>query len=207
MTFLLTFKCFFHVDATPVDIILGREDQSHSVSVTQESAVKVISTDMHDVKGDRGAHISDQMDVSDGRDSNKNHVNLPCSELGKDVIATGDHKFKESKPLSGTRSPKDYDEHHKNTDLSNGNGILTVQTTEFSRSAGAKLAATAVSVKDNLRGKITGLYYTEEEKKHQSLQIEDIKFNEPRCGEIGFICMVTSRIISWHNELLSVAVF
>lgn len=158
---------------------MGHEDQFHSVSITQENAVKVISTDMHEVKGDRDACISD-MDVSEGKDSENNYVNLTCSELGKDVIATGDHKFKESKPLSGTRTPKDIVE-HKNTALPNGHGILTVLSTDSASSAECDGAAL---VKDNLSGKISGVYYSEEEKKDHRLQTEEFKLNEPRCGEL-----------------------
>lgn len=169
-------------DASLDNVIMGNEDQSHSVSVTQENAVKVISTDMHEVKCDRGAHISDRMDVSEGRDLNHHHLNLPCSKLGKDVIATGDHKFKESKPLLGTRTPKDYVDYN-NTALPNGHGILTVQTTESASSA--ELAA-AVLVKDNLSGKTTGLYHYEEEKNHHRLQTEDFKLNEPRFSGLDF---------------------
>lgn len=186
---------------------MGHENQFHSVSVSQENAVKVISTDMHEVKGDRGACISD-MDVSEGKDSENNYVNLPCSEFGKDVIATGDHKskeFKDSKPLSGTRSPKDIVE-DKNTVLPNGHGILTVQTTE---SAGSAECDAAALVKDNLSGKITGLYYTEEEKKYHRLQTEDFKLNEPRCGELVSYAWLNTyfKMTYWNYECSSLLVF
>ncbi|KAK1375341.1 C3H1-type domain-containing protein [Heracleum sosnowskyi] len=180
-------------DASRDFIVMGHEDQSHSVSVTQENAVKVISRDLHEVKGDRGAHISDQMDVVEGKDSDNNHVNLPCPELGKDEIGTrsGDHRFKESKPLSGTRTPKDYVE-HKKTVLPNGHGILTAQTTE---SASSAEFSAAVFVKDNLSGRTTGLYYSEEEKKYHRLQTEDFKLNEPRFSRLDFP-MVKPSILS-----------
>lgn len=183
---------------------MGNEDQSHSVSVTQENAVKVISTDMHEVKCDRGAHISDRMDVSEGRDLNHHHLNLPCSKLGKDVIATGDHKFKESKPLLGTRTPKDYVDYN-NTALPNGHGILTVQTTESASSA--ELAA-AVLVKDNLSGKTTGLYHYEEEKNHHRLQTEDFKLNEPRCSElVSYAWLHMYCKLTYWNKCSSLLVF
>ncbi|XP_074329847.1 protein FRIGIDA-ESSENTIAL 1-like isoform X1 [Apium graveolens] len=164
-------------DASLDNIITGHEDQSHSVSVIKENAVKVITTE-----GDKGVHISDQMDVSEGKDKDNNYMNLPCSEMGKDVIATRDHKFKESEPLSGTRTPKDIVE-HKNTVRPNGHKILTVQTTE---SASSAEFAAAVLVKDNSSGKTTGLYYSEEERKHHRLQTEEFKLNEPRFSRLDF---------------------
>lgn len=187
---------------------MGHEDQSHSVSVAQENAVKVISRDMHEVKGDRGAHISDHMDVLEGKDSHNNCVNLPCPELGKDVIATGsgDLNFKESKPLSETRTPKDYVEHN-NTVLPNGHGILTVQTTESASSAEFDAA---VSVKDNSSGRTTGFYFSEEEKKHHRLQTEDFKLNEPRCGELVSYARLHNtyyKLTYWNYKCSSLLVF
>lgn len=186
--FFLDFKSFFHVDASPDNVILEHEDQSHPVLLTQENAVNVKSTDMHEVEGDKGVHGSVQMDVSERRGSSSLHVNFLCSELGKDVVATGDHKYIEPNPHSRSRTYKD-DVEQKNTALPNGNGILTAQTIESARSAGAESSA-AVSMKDNLGGKTTALYYSEEKKK-QSLQNEDFKLNETRCGEVGFIYRIT----------------
>ncbi|KAL1829702.1 protein FRIGIDA-ESSENTIAL 1 isoform X2 [Daucus carota subsp. sativus] len=164
-------------DASPDNVILEHEDQSHPVLLTQENAVNVKSTDMHEVEGDKGVHSSVQMDVSERRGSSSLHVNFLCSELGKDVVATGDHKYIEPNPHSRSRTYKD-DVEQKNTALPNGNGILTAQTIESARSAGAESSA-AVSMKDNLGGKTTALYYSEEKKK-QSLQNEDFKLNETR---------------------------